>query len=328
MDKTKIERIRQTLRGEAVDRPPIAFWQHFPGDDQDPDALAAATLNFQKRFDFDFVKLTPSNAHAAADWGSKSAYLGNGDGLREFNEYAIKQPRDWKRLIPLDVKSGVLGQHLKCISILRRELGESTPLIASVFNPLFVARTLAGPNLVVASMRETPGVFQDALEAISETMRDFAREAINSGADGIFLATLHATYQLLSDAEYQTFGVPYDAQILEAADEGWFNVLHIHAGNNIMFRLLADYPVHAINWHDRETWPSLAEAREFFNGTLVGGLSRYSDLVQGSPEQVRAQVADAIYQTNGLGLIIGAGCVLPLTVPQRNIDAAIEAARI
>ena len=69
---TKEERIRASFKKEPVDRVPIALWRHFPGDDQNPESLAQATLAFQERFDFDFIKVSPSNAFCATDWGSKT----------------------------------------------------------------------------------------------------------------------------------------------------------------------------------------------------------------------------------------------------------------
>ncbi|MDQ4078244.1 MAG: hypothetical protein M3220_18610 [Chloroflexota bacterium] len=40
-----------------------------------------------------------------------------------------------------------------------------------------------------------------------------------------------------------------------------------------------------------------------------------------------AEVADAREQVEDRGLIVGAGCVIPITTPERNIHAAIAATR-
>jgi len=323
---TKEERIRAAFKRVALDRVPVALWRHFPGDDQNPERLAQATLAFQERFDFDFIKVSPSNAFCAADWGSKTIYRGSENGTREYIEYAIKEAEGWQRLKPLDVTRGVLGGQLKCLRLLHREIGRRVPFIQTVFNPLMVAKYLAGPEFIV-HLRRYPQEFESALSVIGETMSDFAREAIRAGADGIFLAVQHASYDLLSESEYRQFGTPYDLQILEAASDGWFNLLHIH-GQKIMFDLLSNYPVQAVNWHTRTTPPTLREAQGRFSGALVGGLGRWDPLVYGSPEDVKAQVKEAIAQTEGRGLIIGPGCVVPITAPEMNIRAAREAVEL
>jgi uroporphyrinogen decarboxylase len=89
-----------------------------------------------------------------------------------------------------------------------------------------------------------------------------------------------------------------------------------------MFDQFLDYPFAMINWHDRETPPTLAEARQKFSGALCGGLRRQETMVLGTPGQVKAEALDAIQQTGGRGLILGTGCVMPTIVPQGNIIAA------
>ena len=37
---TRRERLLATFAGEPVDRPAVALWRHFPGDDQRPADLA------------------------------------------------------------------------------------------------------------------------------------------------------------------------------------------------------------------------------------------------------------------------------------------------
>ena len=62
MEISHRERMLACLNGEQTDRPPVAFWRHFPVDDQTPETLAAAALNFQKTYDFDLVKVTPASS--------------------------------------------------------------------------------------------------------------------------------------------------------------------------------------------------------------------------------------------------------------------------
>jgi uroporphyrinogen decarboxylase len=134
----------------------------------------------------------------------------------------------------------------------------------------------------------------------------------------------HATYDLLTEEEYREFGRPYDLRILEAVQDSWFNLLHLH-GSNVMFDLVADYPVQAINWHDRETPPSLREGMDRFPGSLVGGLRQWETMLRGTPDRVRSEVRAAIEETGGSRLVIGTGCVTPITSPLGNIRAVREA---
>ena len=89
-----------------------------------------------------------------------------------------------------------------------------------------------------------------------------------------------------------------------------------------MFDQLSNYPVAVINWHDRDTYPSLKEARERYSGVICGGLQRERTMVLGTPEQVMAEARDSIQATQGRKFILGTGCVLPIIAPHGNILAA------
>ena len=92
-----------------------------------------------------------------------------------------------------------------------------------------------------------------------------------------------------------------------------------------MFSKVSDYPVQIINWHDRQTAPSLREALDLFPGSLCGGLRQWETMLLANPEQVRAEALDAIQATGGCRLILGTGCVTPTTAPYGNLLAARRA---
>lgn len=318
----KRERILAASRREPTDRIPVAFWRHFPGDDQRATDLAAATIAFQAKYDFDFVKVSPSNNFSTADWGAQTFFRGNTEGTREYVDRPIKQASDWRKLQPLDVTKGALGMCLDTLRRLKAHWGDGVPFIQTIFNPLMTARYLRG-DLVWVDMRESPNDFRAGLEVITDTVARFAKASVEAGAAGLFFATQAATYRFMNEAEYREHGLPNDLKVLGAASGGWFNLLHMH-GDDIMFQLAKEYPVQAVNWHDRTTAPSLREARAMFGGALLGGVAQHTTMLQREPTDVAAEVRDAIAQTGGgVGYIVGAGCVLQIPTPESNIKAAI-----
>jgi uroporphyrinogen decarboxylase len=182
------------------------------------------------------------------------------------------------------------------------------------------AKNLVGPGELSIYMRQNPDALHEGLRRITETTIRFVEEAIKTGIDGIFYAIQHAQFGLLSTSEFDTFCRPYDLQVLEAAKGLWLNLLHLH-GEAIMFEQVLDYPTAILNWHDRETIPSLSEAQARFKGTVCGGLRQWNTMVLGTPEQARAEAVDAIRQTAGTRFILGTGCVLPTTAPYGNVMA-------
>ena len=92
-----------------------------------------------------------------------------------------------------------------------------------------------------------------------------------------------------------------------------------------MFIALSDYPVQAVNWHDRTAWPGLAEASELVPHAVMGGVEQFTTLHLGSAEEVKAQVRDAVQQMRGHRLIVTTGCTYPLGVPHSNLLAMRQA---
>lgn len=318
---SKRERLEAAIAGDPVDRPPVAIWRHFPVDDQDPAELANSVLTFQRLYDFDFVKVTPASSYCVCGWGAQDRWEGNPEGTREYRGQPISEPEDWYTLEPLDPTGGTLGAQLACLSLIGKELGPRVPFIDTIFSPLAQAKNLAGRQTVLAHLRQHPLAVLHGIEAIAQTTQAYVRAAREKGIAGIFYAVQHASFELLSEQEYCQFGAPFDRRVLDAADGLWLNVLHLH-GSRVMFDLLADYPVQVVNWHDRETAPSLPEGQKQVRGAVLGGLRQWETMVRGTPSDVRSEAAEAIASTGGRRFILGTGCVTPVTAPWANLRAA------
>jgi uroporphyrinogen decarboxylase len=195
-----------------------------------------------------------------------------------------------------------------------------TPFIQTIFNPLSQAKNLAGERLL-SDLRQHPEAVKAGLATLTESTLRFIEAIKPTGVSGIFLATQHATYDLLTEAEYREFCRPLDLQILAATAGMWFNLLHLH-GTNVMFDLLADYPVQVINWHDVETPPSLGEALSRTDKALCGGIRQWETMLRGTPDKVQAEAQVALKAMSGRRFILGTGCVTPITAPTCNIWAA------
>jgi uroporphyrinogen decarboxylase len=321
MDKR--ERLQATIEGRPVDRLAVALWRHFPVDDQRPEDLAAATLEFQALYDFDFVKVTPASSFCIRDWGATDEWRGEPEGTRVYTRRPVSRPDDWLAIKPLDPRAGSLGGQVRALELIRAGLPAGTPFIQTIFSPLAQARNLAGAERLPVHLRQHHAELKAALAVIAETTLRFVEAAKRTGIDGIFYAMQLATNRVFSEAEYREFGEPYDRQILEAAGDLWLNVLHLH-GDEVMFDLAASYPAHVINWHDRETQPTLGAGTKKFGGAVCGGWRQWETMVRGAPEAVRAEAQSAIAETNGRKLILGTGCVTPTTAPRANLRAARE----
>ena len=324
MSLTPRERMQACIKNDStLDRPPVALWRHFPVDDQSPQTLAAATLDFQHHYEFDLVKVTPASSFSIKDWGADDAWEGNPEGTRRYTSHPIQKPQDWERLPVLDPrKAPHLSGQISCLRQIRAGLGPDIALLQTVFSPLAQAKNLAGGETLIVHLRQHPEAILKGLESIAETTRRFVEAAMETGIDGIFYAVQHAQAGLLTLDEYLTFGLPFDLKTTAPAAGLWRNLLHLH-GLHVYFDLVPHFsslfPI--VNWHDRETYPSLDEAQKRFPGVVCGGVSQHT-IVYSDASKVREEAQDAIRQTGGRRLLLGTGCVVPVVAPHGNILAA------
>jgi uroporphyrinogen decarboxylase len=328
-EMTHRERIQAALHGDSVDRVPVAFWRHWPIDDQDAESMADRALDYQWRFDFDFIKIPPSHTFCVADYGVRSEYRGRSNGDRHRLNAFIKQAEDLDRIEPLDVYRGQHGMVLRCLRRVLERRDPEIPVIQTCFNPMGMLRYLCsaseqGETAYLAHMRRHPERVLRALETLAETGARFVRAVMDAGADGIFLSTSAASYLHMGPEEYDLFGRPGDLAMLQAAADGWFNIMHVCQPSPMVAKV-TDYPVQALNWHDRAEGPSLSEVASLFPGAVVGGVEQHRTLHFGTADDVQAQVHDAITQMGGRRLIVAAGCTYQLTVPEGNLIAARQA---
>lgn len=315
------ERMQQCLSGGTPDRPPVALWRHFPVDDLKAGTQAAAHLHFQRSYDWDFLKITPSSGYFVYGWGVEDEWQGHPHGTREYTRRIIHNPEDWQKLKPLNPIEEQLGEQLDAVRMIRRELDDDTPIIFTIFNPLSQAKKLVGDSELFSHLADHPEEISSGLEVITGTTRDFIKAVLDAGADGIFYAVQHAQPSMLSREDYLTWGRTYDLQVLEAASNGWLNLLHLH-GNQVYFDQFADYPIQIINWHDLETPPDLQGGKEQFPGVVCGGIRQEATLNLGTREDVIREAREAISVTEGQRFILGTGCVAPTTTPHGNLLAA------
>ncbi|MFN8375799.1 MAG: uroporphyrinogen decarboxylase family protein [Anaerolineae bacterium] len=318
----KRERLEKTISGEVVDRVPVALWRHFPGDDQRAADLARSVIEFQKSYDWDFVKVTPASNHSVADYGVQDEWRGSIEGTREVTRRIIRKSLDWTELRPLDPARGELAKYLEALRLVGEGLNDGeTPIIATIFNPLSQAKHLAGNDMLLRHLRTNADRLKSALNVLTENTLRLIEALKRTSISGIFYAVQHASYDLLSEEEYRSFGLPYDRKILESLPpKWWLNVMHLH-GQSPMFKLCSDYPVQVVNWHDRETEPDLALGKTLIRGAVCGGLSQWADLHQATPSAIRETIREAVNTTNGRRFILSTGCVSLITTPFSNLRA-------
>jgi len=322
----KTERIKTALNREKTDKLPYAFWTHMPGDDLDPEVISKKTYEFFKEYDLDFIKMMNNGMYSTEDFGCKADYSEIKQGGAAKLVYSpVKAADDWVKLKQPDVHQGAYGRELKHLRLLLELVNKEAPVIFTIFSPMTTANKIS-QNTLLKQITEGHGEqVHQALEMITETTCELVKAVMEAGADGIFMATQLASYDITTDKIYGEYGKPYDVRVFETANQcgGWFNLLHAH-GNNIMFNLLKDYPSQAFNWHVFETLPGVTEARDITGKCLVGGIQRYN-ITDGKKNEIHHEIYTCIKELGGVGHILTPGCVIRYPLDKEVLSFVREA---
>lgn len=113
----KIERLRATLAGQAVDRPPSTVRYHFGTQHAAPELTAQVHLEFFEHYDLDLLKIMNDYEYPLPD------------GLD-----AITSPSDLARIAPFDVTRTPLGRQLRALELIADALRGKALFLDTVFN--------------------------------------------------------------------------------------------------------------------------------------------------------------------------------------------------
>lgn len=331
------ERLEAAIAHKDVDRIPASVWMHFSAYDQDPRSLAEHQVAFNDKYDYDYIKLMPFGLYSVQDYGPRIKIEVDPQKTAVVEKPAFETIEGYKNIRPLEGRHGTHGQTVQIAEHVKRLVGDKTPFMQTVFSPLSTLKKMA-PGSLLDDMKEYPEAIHSALEAITETTINFVTENIKTGVDGFFFATQMSTYDVLDDAMHQEFVQDYDLKVIDAyKDQTWLNTAHIH-GSNIMFKTFSDnYPLPILNWHDRDTEPSFAEARKISDKTFMGGIAEFPAiqasgslahdgfLNDNSAEEIEKHIHQAIDMAEGKGIIIGPGCVASPDTAEDKLHAVRKA---
>ena len=323
---SKSERIRRTLAGEAVDRPAISFWAHNFAMENSAEALAQQTVDDFRRFDWDFIKVQSRASVFAEMWGSRYRFSTERAVPPRLLEWPVHSARDLAGLRPQDPKTGALGEQLKALRGIRDAVGPDVPVLLTIFAPAMVLQFLVGESadVMLKMVRNHAKEAHLALGVVRETLSAYTKLCIEHGADGIFLAVKAASKNQMTRAEYAEFGLPYDRPVLDAAGQGWLNMLHL-CESYLYFEVAKDLATPLLSWALDPGNPSLSRGRDAAQRAVIGGVSPKPRIRDMTVDEVKVEVLAALKDTDGLRAMIGPGCSISPDTPEANLFAVRDA---
>lgn len=320
----RLDRLRATARRQPVDRPPYAFWRHFPAADRSPAGLAQATLRFHDRYGSDFLAVVPPAGYAAQAWGCVEAEASQQDGSRPCSRCAVAHPHDWRGIRALDPASaagyGEVVEALVRVGFDRR-IGDA-PVIVVLPAPSAVAARLGGGRLAV-HLREWPGLVGDALRALAETQIRFAELCLAEGLAGVLYTVQVPAEPALGAGTYAELIEPHDRTVLAALD-GRAALRVVHVTGPVPFARVATWPADVVGWTSGADLPTLAEGHARLRVAALGGLDPRT-LRDGSPAAAVLAARTALADVGERGLVVGPGGPVWPDTPDEVLTAVVRA---
>lgn len=258
---TKRERLETVLAGKTADRPPICAYKHFPGREHTAAGLAEAMLEFQNKYDWDFVKIQSRGCYLLEAWGDTYDFsIYENQVFPKLVHREIRTIDDFDKFTRKPPSAPAFAEQAEVVRLIRAGLKEDVPVFPTVFTPINVVSCMLGAPPVrrhIEAYREENSLFQlfrsdgerihKALDAVAHTLADFCRELVDAGADGIFYGAIGwAREGYLTQEEWEEFVRPYDEIVLDAVREN--KVLLHTCGMKSNPQRFVSYPISAIHW--------------------------------------------------------------------------------
>jgi uroporphyrinogen decarboxylase len=323
-EMSRRDRLRAAAASEATDRPPYAFWRHFPAADRSPAALAQATLRFHDRYGSDFLAVMPPAGYAAQAWGCVEGEDPGLDGTRPCARCAVTRPEDWGAVRPLD-PAGAPGYGEVLEALVRlgfdRRIGDA-PVLIMLQAPFTVAARLGGGRLA-ADLREWPGLVTEALQAIAETQLRFATLCLAEGLAGVLYLAHLVPDPALGPGAYAAAAEPHDRAILAAlGGQGGLRV--VHGAGPIPLERLAELPADLLGWAPGTGCLPVETPIRGSGRALLGGLDART-LAEKPPDASVAAARAALAARDGRGLVIAPGGPVWPGTPDETLAAIVRA---
>ncbi|MBQ4371839.1 MAG: hypothetical protein II803_05445, partial [Firmicutes bacterium] len=329
MDKR--ERFQRYLKGEPVDRVPLAIFHHFTTRSEWLKGLQSEAI-FEKNI------------------------MGHKAAREKFDPDVIKVMNDSLMIMPVDVSGVETAEDLRKIQPplpgspffeKTRELTErvlafyedsEAPKYVTGFSPAMILKTsmnLTFPSLpntepkLLQLLKEDPEAVAAALDIIADSVITLDEMLLKEcGADAVYLSVNNQAGYFPGDV-YRKYITPSEKKVLAHANSlSDMTLLHIcgYAGLANDLRLYEDYEAAAFNWAVHAEGVSLSEGKKLFKGKPVfGGFEQEGVIYKGSREELEKAVFAILDEAGQLGVMIGDDCTVPANIDDTRLQWVREA---
>lgn len=241
----------------------------------------------------------------------------------------IQKPQDWDKLPFFDLD--YYAPMLQVVEGLVKAAKAEAPVILTLYSPYMLTNRLVGEETVVRHIQEDPLAYQRGISRMTESLLGFVRACARLGLDGFYTSTQGGEHGRLADpASFDACIRPYDLAVMSEVNRLFsFNILHVcdyHSPYDDISKF-TPYPGQVVSAGLKLVGKEITakEVSAMFGRPFLGGLERLGTIANGTPDEIRAAVQDAIAKAPER-YILGADCTVPSDTPWDNLKLAIQIA--
>ncbi|NUN94632.1 MAG: uroporphyrinogen decarboxylase [Candidatus Omnitrophica bacterium] len=334
---TGMQRLSAAFDGAAVDRIPVfcnlldqgagelnlrleEYYSH-------GERVAEAQIRMREKYGHDNVWCLFYVGKEAEFLGCRKILFAE-NGPPNVEDWVINSLEDIPRLeIPEDVSAHpAFEETLKCLSILRREIGGKYPICA------YITASMALPALLMGMERWMDLLFLGPAgareELLSRCHEFFVKELTayrEAGADVLIYSNPFGSTDIVPMGFFQECSLPWIEKDIRAAGPG--GVVYYGGTARINPVMATVFDRTGIKGYYMGPFDRVREGKEILAGRALA-CATINDiaLIDWSPEEIRMQVRKIIQAGLPGGKFLFGTCVMPLDIPEPNIRAMLEAA--
>ncbi|WP_338825872.1 Uroporphyrinogen decarboxylase [Moorella thermoacetica] len=334
---TPRERLKRSLAGAAVDRPPCICpggmmnfvveeimtltGSAWPEAHQDPVCMADLAAGLYERGGFENTGV-PFCMTVEAEAMGATVDLGTPVVEPRITAYPLASVTEWTDLGGIDTTRGRARVVIEAIKILKRKHPE-VPVIANLVGPVSLASSLVDPQVFYKELRKRPAEAHALMEFVTANLIAFGRAQLEAGADVLAIADPGGTGEILGPPMFRAFALPYLNKIIGALRDQvpLGTIIHICGRLRSIFQELNNLASDALSF---DAITSARQVAENVPGkVLMGNVSTFV-LAVGTPAKVKAVARQSLH--SGIAILAPA-CGLGTRTPLANIQALVAAAK-
>jgi methylthiol:coenzyme M methyltransferase len=323
-------RFMNALRGEPVDRPPVAHVAamatvelqkstgcFMPEAHHDAEKLVLLMGANHDILGFDAVTFIinffnePAALGAELDWGGPTQ-------LPAYTSHPWQNARD--AVMPDDfLDRPPVSTNLRAFEIAKQRYGERIAVLGKVMGPLSMVQVMHGLDATMTALVTDPDLMRNFLDVATDILIASANSQFALGVDAITIGEGGAGAQMLSPEMYERVLLPFHKRMIAAINGP--TIMHICGDIMPRLHMLADTGLTCFNFDWAIPPKTMVEAAKGRFSTM--GNVNTADLLNADPAEIERQVMTCI--DAGVN-IISPGCAVSPNCPNANLRAMVEAA--